>query len=52
MPKAASVSKGKSKPSSQPKLPDYRVCGDTQKANEDMAEDEAERSLLQDLMEL
>lgn len=40
MPKAASVTKGKSKPSKQPKLPDYRVSSDTQKANEDMADDD------------
>lgn len=41
MPKGANLSKGKSKPSKQLKLPDDRVCSETQIANKDMAGDEA-----------
>lgn len=43
MPKVGKLSKEKSKASKQPKLTDYRVRGETQKANEDMAEEVASR---------
>lgn len=39
--KVGKLSKEKSKASKQPKLTDYRVRGETQKANEDMAEEVA-----------
>lgn len=39
MSKSGKVSKENSKVTKQPKLTDYRVCGETQKGNEDVAED-------------
>lgn len=38
MPKVGKLSTEKSKASKQPKLTDYHACGETQKANEHMAE--------------
>lgn len=43
MSKSGKLSKESSKSTKQPKLTDYRVCGETQKGNEDVAEDESSR---------
>ncbi len=43
MSKSGKLSKESSKSTKQPKLTDYRVCGETQKGNEDVAEDESGR---------
>ncbi len=41
MSKSGKLSKESSKSTKQPKLTDYRVCGETQKGNEDVAEDDS-----------
>ncbi len=41
MSKSGKLSKESSKSTKQPKLTDYRVCGETQEGNEDMAEDDS-----------